>query len=51
MIRDLRDTKRTAAMSARQHFRAMTRKAERASSGAALMLVKIRGGLLLLSVP
>lgn len=51
MIRDLGDMKRTAAMSTRPHFRAMTREAEEASSGAALVLCKLLGGLLLLSVP
>jgi hypothetical protein len=38
-------------MSFRSDFRAMTRKALAASSGAALMHFQILGGLLLLSAP
>jgi hypothetical protein len=38
-------------MSTRRDFRAMTREAAKASSGAAPMLCRILGGLLLLSAP
>ncbi len=51
LIRELGTATKAVAMSVRRDVRAMTREAQVASAGAALMHCKFLGGLLLLSAP